>query len=376
VTTNKGKKALQGARELKILVDVRTMGSRPSGVGMYTYNFIKELLNYKDIEFVLASDVSISREMEFLAGKNIRIIEYGDRVSKSLGLFGYFRFIQKCIHQEKPDVFWEPNNLMPVRIKNPYGRIMVTVHDLFPITKPEYYGKVYENYFRYGMAKTAKTADIFLYNSMETRQFMERYYPAVTNKKNFISYIIINRIPVGSTADKGYFLYVGNLEKRKGVDLLLKAYSLYRSTGGTKDLYLGGKIREEDIQRLYDEVSQTTEGVKYVGYLEEDTKNELYAGCSCFVFPSKAEGFGMPPVEVMNFGKPIIVSSLSIFKEILGNHVTYFSLAGNESVQIENLCIAMNGYSEPDLEEYGKIIEKFDAPNLGRALKEFLEKVE
>jgi len=357
---------------LKILVDARTMGSRPSGVGMYTYNFIKELLNYEDIEFVLASDVSISREMEFLAGKNIRIIEYGDRVSKSLGLFGYFRFIQKCIHQERPDIFWEPNNLMPVRIKNPYGRIMVTVHDLFPITKPEYYGKVYENYFRYGMAKTAKTADIFLYNYMETRQFMERYYPAVTHKKNFISYIIINRIPVGSTADKGYFLYVGNLEKRKGVDLLLKAYSLYRSSGGTKDLYLGGKIREEDIQKLCDEVSRTTEGVKYVGYLEEDTKNELYAGCSCFVFPSKAEGFGMPPVEVMNFGKPIIVSDLNIFKEILEDNVTYFTLRGDEDTQIANLCTAMLNYHEAPIDEYQKIIEKFDAPGLGAALKKFI----
>ncbi|WP_207648811.1 glycosyltransferase family 4 protein [Anaerobium acetethylicum] len=361
---------------MKILVDARTMGSRPSGVGMYTYNFMKELLKYPDIQFVLASDISVSREMEVLAGQNIRIIEYGNRVSKSFGLFGYFKFIQKCIHQEKPDIFWEPNNLMPVRIKNPYGRIMVTIHDLFPITKPEYYGRVYENYFRYGMTKTAKTADIFLYNSMETRQFMEKYYPAVKHKKNFISYIIINRIPVSSTADNGYFLYVGNLEKRKGVDLLLKAYSLYRKSGGTKELYLGGKIREEDIQKLYDEVSSTTEGVKYAGYLEEDRKKELYAGCSCFVFPSKAEGFGMPPVEVMNFGKPVILSNLNIFQEILGNHVTYFNLEGDEDAQIKNLCIAMNGYSEPDLEEYDKITEKFDAPNLGRKLKEFLEKVE
>ena len=357
---------------MKILVDARTMGSRPSGVGMYTYNFMKELLKYPDIQFVLASDVSVSREMEFLAGQNIRIIEYGNQVSKSLGLFGYFKFIQKCIHQEKPDIFWEPNNLMPVRIKNPYGRIMVTVHDLFPITKPEYYGKVYENYFRYGMTKTAKTADIFLYNSMETRQFMEKYYPAVKHKKNFISYIIINRIPVSSTADNGYFLYVGNLEKRKGVDLLLKAYSLYRKSGGTKDLYLGGKIREEDIQRLYDEVSSTTEGVKYVGYLEEDRKNELYAGCSCFVFPSKAEGFGMPPVEIMNFGKPIIVSGLSIFKEILQDNVTYFDLFSNEETQIENLCHAMFDYIEAPIEEYQKIIEKFEASRLGAALKNYI----
>ena len=67
---------------------------------------------------------------------------------------------------------------------------MVTVHDLFPLTMPECFGKKYEYYFRYGLKNTLKYADTFIYNSMETKRDMERIFPQAAKKESFLSYII------------------------------------------------------------------------------------------------------------------------------------------------------------------------------------------
>ena len=74
------------------------------------------------------------------------------------------------IGEVKPDIFWEGNNLIPVKLKNPYGKIIVTIHDVFPFTVPEGYGKIYQYYFRMNLAKTLRNVDAVLYNSIETRK--------------------------------------------------------------------------------------------------------------------------------------------------------------------------------------------------------------
>lgn len=357
-----------------ILVDGRTMGSNPSGIGMYAYNFSKALLEMTDLEFdiVIVTDVSISNEMKYFKNKNIEVLEYGEKVEKNFKLYSYFKFVQKCIHKVKPDIFWEVNEIIPIKIKNPYGKMMVTIHDLFPITSPQYFGIVYSLYFRYGISRTIKQTDIFLYNSLETKKVAESYYRQLMTKDNFVTYIIIDKIYPGNISDDGYFLYIGNLEKRKGSDLLLKAFDLYRENGGTKELHIAGKMREQEIQELYDSISKNNHSITYHGYIDEEEKKRLFGNCSCFVFPSREEGFGMPPVEAMNFYKPIIVSNLSIFTEILEDNVNYFDITGDESAQIRQLCECMFHFKKGRDEAYDSIVNKYIPSNCGENLKGFL----
>lgn len=359
---------------MKLLIDARTMGSRPSGIGIYIFNFLKEMIKDKSFEIILLSDISVSEEMSYFTDKGVQIVNYGKSVKKNLGLFSYYRFIQSQINIFKPDIFWEPNNLMPINIRNKYGKIMITVHDLFPVTMPEYYGIIYEYYFKLGLRKTLKNVDAILYNSEETKKDMEALFPKAKDKINFISYIIVNKIiPVEEIEDKGFFLYVGNLEKRKGVDLLLKAFLEYKKRGGAKELYLCGKMRENNIQQIFDVISGQVDGLKYLGYVDDKKKNSLYAQCSCLVLPSKAEGFGIPPVEIMNYYKPVITSDLSIFKEIMEGYVNYFSLDNNEEISINNLCDVMMQYNKAVEKECDHIVKKYDAPALIKRLKSFLD---
>lgn len=304
---------------MKILIDIRSLGCTPSGIGSYAYNFIKALNIYEDLQIELVSDVAESRQInEIKKLERITLHLYEKAVSKTFAVLGYFKYVQKIIYKVKPDFFWEVNNLIPIKLKNPYGKKIVTIHDMFPLYMSECYGKIYPMYFKYGIRNTLKQVDGIIYSSQETKKETEKYFPKAREINNFILHIIVESNNNYKIVDKDYFLYIGNLEKRKGTDILLKAYQEYKKNGGTKKLLLTGKFRESDVEELYYQLKKENDGLEYLGYVEDSEKEQLLAECSCFVFPSRAEGFGIPVIEAIIKNKPIIITDLAIFRETVG----------------------------------------------------------
>lgn len=358
---------------MKIAIDARTLGSRPSGVGMYLNDFLKELIKYSEFEFVLLTDVAESEYIHYFMQQGIEVRTQGRVVYKSAGVYAYFSFIQKQLDELCPDIFWEVNTIIPIKLKGDF-KIMITIHDMFPIEYVRYFGRVYSIYFKYNLQKTLRHTDFILYNSEQTRKTTEKIFPEAGRIANCNAYIIANPLKdAWVTKDDGYLLYVGNMEKRKGVDLLLKAYPVYRQLGGLKRLMLAGKMQETDIQQMLDDTMKKTEGITYLDYVTHDKKHELFADCSCFVFPSKAEGFGMPVIEVMKFNKPILVSNLDIYAEIIGDCVNQFDLNGTEHRQIENLARAMLDFNPTvDCAAYKEVVDRYAPDKLGRRVRDFI----
>lgn len=363
---------------MKLLIDARTLGNHPSGIGMYTFDFLKELINDGRFEIILLSDVATSNEMGFLAKQNVTIVTYGTEITQNIRVLKYFKFVQDSIDYYQPDIFWEPNNLIPVKLRRFSGKIMVTIHDIFPLTQPETHDFIYSKYFRYSLSKTLKQADMITYNSIETKLELERVCPQAKDISHLVSYIIVNKPditvqPVSPDVlfqdvkidGQDYFLYIGNLEKRKGTDLLLRAYKKYRDMGGKKMLYLGGKIRENDIHDLYDDIRSSTQGLVSLGYVDAEQKDALFRNCSGFVFPSRAEGFGIPIIEAMHYNKPILASNLSIFQEITGNAISYFDINTAYDQQVQNLADAMFHLKSADLDAYKTITNRYLPNQLG-----------
>lgn len=360
---------------VRIVIDARTLGSRPSGIGMYLNDFLKQLKQYKEFEFTLLTDVAESEYIKHFANQGIKVIAWGKHVYKSAGVYAYFAFVKKTLKELNPDLFWEVNALIPVNLKGNF-KVMVTIHDMFPIDYEEYCGKIYSMYFKYNIRKTLNNVDMILYNSAQTKKNTENYFPKAARLPNCNAYIISNPLTDRfEESDNNYFLYVGNMEKRKGVDLLLKAYVRYRENGGKKPLVLAGKMLEEDVKQLIDSTKKRVDGITYMNYVDNATKHKLFAQCSCFVFPSKAEGFGMPVLEVMKFKKPVIVSNLDIFDEIVGDCVNRFDLRGNEETQIDNLAQMLMDYSSRvEADKYEETVNRYAPDILGQRVREFILK--
>lgn len=361
---------------MKIAVDARTMGSRPSGVGMYLFDFLKQLIKYKEFEFVLLSDVAESEYIKYFAQRGIEVRTSGRHVYKSVEVYSYFAFVKNELKRVKPDLFWEVNALIPVRLSGDF-KTMITIHDMFPITHVKYFGRVYSAYFRHSLSKTLKNTDMILYNSEQTRLTTEAIFPAAKSIANENAYIITNPLDRNyDNSDDGYFLYIGNMEKRKGVDILLNGYREYCYRKGTKRLIVAGKMLEDDIQALLYEVQEECEGLEYLDYVTDEKKHELYAHCSCFLFPSRAEGFGMPVLEAMKHRKPVIVADLGIFDEIAKGCLNTFKMQGVDKVNYitDSFVQMMFDYNaEIDEAAYTEAIERYSPEYLGMVVKTFIE---
>lgn len=366
---------------MNIVIDARTMGSRPSGIGIYLFNFLKEMIKNPNYHIILLTDVATSDEIRYMREQGIEIREYGKVVYRSVAVFCYFDFVKRELRKISPDLFWEPNNLIPANLTGYQGKIMVTVHDVFPMTQKEYFSLKYILYFKMMLKKTVRMTDMILYNSVETKNSVNQYFPISKKKKEFVGYIPFEKKKPDDAGQakvkeskEPFFLYVGNLEARKGVDLIFPAYEKYRRLGGTKRLVLAGKSREKEIDRMMEHALACVDGIEYAGYVTDEKKNELMQQCDCFLFPSRAEGFGMAVLEAMQYHKPIIVSDLPIFGEIVGDCLNYFEMDKTVEQQSDHLAKVMTEYHEKvDGEQYEQVLHRYEPNVLNEKLTRFLD---
>lgn len=360
---------------MRILVDARALGTRPAGIGMYIYRFVEALAKQPDFEIHLATDVMESDEIKYLSTlSSISVHTYGTYIKKSFSVWKYTFFIKKLINGIRPQVFWEMNNLLPLGIKNPFGKYILTIHDVFPLSMPGCYGRIYPYYFKRGLRLSLDCCDGAVFVSDTARKEAASFFKSINRLKTLVGYIIVPPIPIVNVPRSDFFFYVGNLENRKGTDILLRAYEQYVLSGGKRDLYLAGSIRDSNIRLMLEELSKKTDKVHYLGYISTDERNKLYQTCGCFLFPSRAEGFGIPVVEALSCGSPVIASNLEIFKELEGEKIEYFNLSDDIEASCKsflNSLLIFDGSKWCDSELKG-VAERFTAENLLPPIVKFL----
>lgn len=127
--------------------------------------------------------------------------------------------------------------------------------------------------------------------------------------------------------DKPYFLFVGVLERKKNVVNLARGFDLFiKNTNSEIDLVLAGKPDKHypDIKHHALDITNSKKLV-FTDYVEDSDLEALYAGCLAYVNASVHEGFGLPGVEAMRFGKPLLVSNTEVFNEIYDDAALYFN---------------------------------------------------
>ena len=361
---------------MKILVDLRKVSLRPSGIGMYIYQFIKSLCEYKNISIVGVSDVVESNQIKDIEKRGIRIIQFGEIVNGKT-VFKYNSFIKEILECGEFTHFWQPNFIIPYsfcRIRN--VKKIITIHDISPICDKQFYSLQYRLYFKIFLARSIKACDIILYDSKDTKEKTEKIFREAVKKKNLVTYIPIeNRKKTEQFKIGNYFLYVGNIEKRKGVHLLIDAYKKYIYDGGSKDLKLVGGLRDITIKNQYIETSkQIGSKIEYIGYVDEEKKERLTNECYSVIFPSYAEGFGMPPLEAILSKKKCIVSNIKVLKEVLEDTPVYFELDYNNYWNsVENLASTLHKIENYNLDEekVETLQNKYNNKNLTKKLVDF-----
>lgn len=215
-----------------------------------------------------------------------------------------------------------------------HGKTVITVHDMVYKAFPETVRSRTKMMLNTGLKRSMRQADIIVTDSEFSKSEILKYFPKHAEKirvvycgvdlEKFKPCDTPERIPevkrsLGIEGD--YFLYLGTIEPRKNLERLISAYHIFtqRIKDAPKLVLAGGKgwLYDSIFQKVAD--LKLSDKVIFTKYVPSEDMNPLMCGALAFVFPSIYEGFGMPPLEAMACGVPVLVSNAASLPEVVGD---------------------------------------------------------
>ena len=304
---------------MRIAIDARPLASPLTGIGRYTDSLVRRLVQSNDHNWFLYSDRSLTTNMP---DRNNVTIRTGDARGGSPGSLRWAQWeYVKWAKKDQIDTFWSPRHHLPLLLPNAI-RTVVTIHDLVWKRFPETMQR--KNYWleKFLMGPSIQKADQVICVSGFTAKEVSHFYPAATDKCTVV-YEAADLPPLSSESlpdevREPYLLFVGTLEPRKNLARLLKAYASLDEHKVPDLVLVGGQgwgnlTLEETLNNL-----DLTNRVKLLGYVPDDELQSLYSKASCLLMPSLYEGFGLPALEAMQHGVPVIYSKGTSLEEVVG----------------------------------------------------------
>ncbi len=310
---------------MRVAIDARKL--HDFGIGTYTRNLLRHLARIDtDTEYVL-----LCREMDLgvgaQLGPNFRtVLEPSPNYSIREQIH-----VPLVLRRERPDVFHAPHYVLPPLIQCP---TVVTIHDCIHLRFPQYLpNRAAYFYAKASMWAAARRSDRILTVSEASKRDILHYFDVPPDKIVVACNAIdehfwvppaeedVARVRERYQLDHGFVLYAGNIKPHKNLVRLIEAFAELRK-GGFDDLKLliiGDEISKLPALRRAVHRHKLHKHVRFLGFLPDETLAILYRLAAVFVFPSLYEGFGLPPLEAMASGTPVVTSNVSSLPEVAGD---------------------------------------------------------
>ena len=317
---------------MKVAMDVRTVTEVRSGVGNYVLNLLRCLRQEGPREewYLVGQEKNLNL-LNCLPQENTCHTTRISHESHPLGDIWEHYWLPRVLERAQVDVMHGPATLIPLTNKK-YASV-VTVHDLVAYLYPETIPHKYAVYMRWLLRKVVKRADLIISVSHSTKQDLIDILKVEPER-----IVVVHEAAQASFRYEpdeqrlarvcrhhgiyGPFIYhVGNIEPRKNLLRLLRAFlSLREQLKDDVRLVITGQ-KGWLTSKLFGAMKQMDLGdwVVFTGYVPHEHLPLLMNAAEAFVFPSLYEGFGLPVLEAMSCGTPVLTSDISSLPEIVGN---------------------------------------------------------
>ncbi len=308
---------------MKIAIDIREADGEKTGKGFYAYGIVAELLKLDhQNQYLLYTNKA---ESPFPKQNNVQIRQI------SFGGFKWHLKVLSDLKKEKVDIYFSPTSyiipaLAPKRIKT-----IITVHDLVSFLFPHSHQKkavlIERITLRIALKRTAKVLTVSENTAIALVKIFKLNRESITETPcaphqhyfDKISETIISKTKQKYNLPDKFILGVGTLEPRKNFINLIKAFVIVRRELPDYKLVIVGKKGWK-----YHEIKETVQQFKlqneiiFTGYVKDEELPVFYHSASVFIFPSLYEGFGIPPLEAMACGCPVVSSNAASLPEVIG----------------------------------------------------------
>lgn len=309
----------------EILINARFLSQSTTGVQRYALELVNALDELVGRKTANQEELSLT----LLAPKNVAKFQPSLKhiLQKRVGYLDGNAWAQfELPVHARGRVLWSPTNAGPIF----HDRHIVTIHDASILDHPEWFSARFASWYGLLLPRLAKRATHLLTVSEFSRQRLIETLSIEPGKVSVVPCGVNSRFSPAKPETiertrkrlglpRSYVLTLGSLEPRKNTAGLLKAWNLLLKRrlvpAETYLVIAGGKsslFREIGLSALPDRV-------KFTGYVADEDLPPLYSGALAFVYPSFYEGFGLPPLEAMACGVPVVTSNTTSIPEVTGD---------------------------------------------------------
>ena len=369
-----------GNKMKKISLELQWAVGKKTGVGWYIYNIVKELSKSDRNDY-------IAEFINFMGRHDVKSqIDYDIKIKQNkLLTYTMYNFLTKkmnishnLILGTKSDIYHFFNFTIPKNIK---GKVIVTIYDTVFFSAPETMGDMKAiSEYKYAaersdliltISESAKSDIIKHFNVDEKK--IEIVTPGIDLEKYLHNYtdMELENVRKKYKLPENYILYLGTIEPRKNIERTIKAFIKYKKEvkDDLKFVIVGGKgWKYDNIMKLIESMGTD---IILTGYIDEEDKIPIYKLAQIFAFPSLYEGFGMPVLEAMAAGVPVITSNVSSLPEVAGDAAilvnplnedeifeAYKKILSDKKLQLEMIEKGLEQAKKFEWKESAKVLEQ------------------
>ena len=309
---------------MRIAIDARKL--RDFGIGTYIRNILIELSRLdRDTEYIVLCRPDDLESGDVL-GRNFRMVP---ETAPTYSLAEQFK-IPLSLARERVKLVHEPHYVLPPLLR---CRSVVTIHDCIHLMFPEYLpNRLAYYYAKSSIWAASRKSDRILTVSEASKRDILRFFDVRPEKVEVIYNAIDERFLAPANPermdlvrkryqlDHPFVLYVGNIKPHKNIERLIASFGEARKQCDEhlKLIIIGDEISKYPGLRQQVHRHKLDKHVRFLGFQPMETLAAFYRLARAFVFPSLYEGFGLPPLEAMACGTPVVTSNVSSLPEVAG----------------------------------------------------------
>ncbi len=326
---------------LRIAVDAMQVGSSPAGIGRYIIELLRALDGCADeADEITAYTSSSSRALTTWEPRMVKVVSVGGPGGARKRILRQQLVLPGMING-KSDIVHYPDYLTALRNSTP---AVVTIHDVAFASDPRFYTWPQRALRRLMHPVALRSAATIVVDSNFTRQEVLRLFPMVHPDRVRVVYLgisppeelketVCTELRERLGLPDRFVLSVCTREPRKNLDRLLHAFGRCPELAEEHLVLVGGSGWGRDSLAVLKEYGpRLAHRVVVTGYVDESQLAALYHMTSAFVYISLHEGFGLPPLEALSYGAPVVASDIPVLHEVLGDQALFVDPYDVESI--------------------------------------------
>lgn len=315
--------------KIKLLIDSISLMSSLTGIGRYTYEIAKRVQLENSFDSSYFYGYCSKKLLHPSSTKEIK--SFKSIITKRAYLKKIARktlSISSKLLSPSYEIYWQPSFIPNEGIKA--KKIVTTVHDFSFILYKDFHPKERIEYFEKYFFKNIVKSDALITGSefskkeiLERLNFKSEDIHVIYHGVDHNLFKVYNNLDFSFDLPQKFIFSVGSIEPRKNLIALLKAYTLLSDELKSEYKLVLAGFKGWENREIMNIINKNKENIIYLGFISNIELAKVYNLASCFVFPSFYEGFGLPVLEAMACGTPVICSDATSIPEVGGDAVLY-----------------------------------------------------